>query len=849
MNSIVSVRKSTLYLMNAIGFLALQLSRELSPVVIPLFWAGAAVSWFWEPPRIRMERWAAMWTWLTIAVFGFTLVDIMLLGEFFLISAMNFVLFLATAKLFQRAEDKDYTQSMALSLLLLAAGAVLNDSLSFGVTFALYVVVATVGLTVQHLSVEISEHHGSRGRAMKLERAVLASTLMLGVLVFAGSAAFFFTFPRIGFGFFVQQSRSGVTSSGFTDNVQLGNHGTIRENATIVMRVLFPEGMPAPPEALYWRGQSLDFYDGRSWADNDEVEEQVVRYDDGSGYAFDPPRAMQTASWDELIDGAVPVEINLEPLDSHVLFSLGRMRALELPHALSELPDSAFGRHLEVDSTGEVSLRSRSSMGVRYIAWSDPFPIAPSHERDRRWPADAADLGDAVWQTHLASLPEGEPIPERPLQLSPELINDVVARNQQSVFRGSSRHIAEHYLQLPDDIITERMAELTEQLRAEHPDPYQYALAVQDWLQTSLQYTTDLPQPSGPGANLVDEFMFEWQRGHCEYFATAMVVLLRQQGIPARLVNGFLGADYNSVGEFYTVRQANAHSWVEVNLGAWRGGWIQFDPTPAGAVSMGSSGMFANIAMFIDSLRLSWFRWVVEYDLEKQLGAARNVLDGLTGGDDGDGSTFQLMEWLRNQAWWLWRNMRAIAALGLLVIAASFFYRRRGQARVPWSAPDVAFGAVWIAGSLVIVWRYWHGGLSTSGIGAALIPPAIGIFVAYQLRRDLFDDGDGRRSRAAGSMAVSVLYTRLLREIERELDSLPLSLSADELIGHLPLDDREVEAELAAFIAFYRHARFSGRPPDEAALDRWRRRMPRLRRAVRRAVRDGLRARQATVGA
>lgn len=846
MGSIVDVRKATLYLMNAIAFLALQLSRELSPVVIPLYWAGMAVSWFWEPPRIRLERWAPMWTWVTIGVFAFTLIDVLLIGEFFLISAMNFVLFLATAKLFQRAEDKDYTQSMALSLLLLAAGAVLNDSLSFGVMFALYVVASTVGLTVQHLSVEITEHHGDRGRAMKLERAVLASTLALGVMVFAGSAAFFFAFPRIGFGFFVQQSREGVTSSGFTDNVELGNHGTIRENTTIVMRVLFPQGLPAPADSLYWRGQSLDEYDGRSWADNDDEERPVTRYDDGSGYAFDA-WGRATASWEEWTEGAIPVEINLEPLDSNVLFALGRMRGLELPDALSEVPDSAFGRHLEFDSTGEVSLRSRSSMGVRYIAWSDPVPIAPWDPRHREWPLDADDLGDAVWQTYVASLPEDEPAPERPLQLDQALIDEVVATNPET-FRNdrytATRHIAEHYLQLPEEIITPRMAALADELRAQNPEPYQFALALQDWLQTNLTYTTDLPEPSGPGANLVDEFLFEWRRGHCEYFATAMVVLLRQQGIPARIVNGFLGADYNSVGEFYSVRQANAHSWVELNLGAWRGGWLQFDPTPAGAVQMSSSGWFANLAMFVDSLRLKWFRWVVEYDLEKQVGAARDLFEGLTGGGGG-GDSLELMSWLRSKAYWLARNIRALSGLSLMIIAASMFYRRRGQARAPWGGADIVFAAMWVGLSLLLVWRLWHGGLTSGSLLAALGPPAIGVFIAWQLRRDLFDDGDGKRSRTAGSMAVSVLYTRLLRDIEREIDTLPLSVSADELIGHLPLDDRDVEDELDAFLAFYRHARFSGRPADAHQLELWQGRLPRLRRSLRRALREGVRRREA----
>ena len=166
--------------------------------------------------------------------------------------------------------------------------------------------------------------------------------------------------------------------------------------------------------------------------------------------------------------------------------------------------------------------------------------------------------------------------------------------------------------------------------RARAPDDWRFVLTLRDRLKTEFGYTTDLPRPSGDDANLVDEFLFEWQRGHCEYFATALVVLLRASGIPARIVNGFLGASYNAVGDYYFVTQANAHSWVEVYVP--EEGWLRVDPTPGGTPDMGRSGWLGNVQDSIDALRLRWFRWVVEYDLEKQYTLARDAFQAVSGG-------------------------------------------------------------------------------------------------------------------------------------------------------------------------------------------------------------------------
>ena len=149
---------------------------------------------------------------------------------------------------------------------------------------------------------------------------------------------------------------------------------------------------------------------------------------------------------------------------------------------------------------------------------------------------------------------------------------------------------------------------------------YDVALNVENFLQNGFAYTTE---GAGEVEDPVSVFLFERRAGHCEYFATAMVLMLRTLGVPARPVNGFLGAAYNEFGDFYSVTEGQAHSWVEVYFPIY--GWVTFDPTPAVERMPAGGGFFDTMALWFDALRLRWYKWVVEYDLEKQLAVYSQV--------------------------------------------------------------------------------------------------------------------------------------------------------------------------------------------------------------------------------
>ncbi|MFB6177361.1 MAG: DUF4129 domain-containing transglutaminase family protein, partial [Halobaculum sp.] len=140
--------------------------------------------------------------------------------------------------------------------------------------------------------------------------------------------------------------------------------------------------------------------------------------------------------------------------------------------------------------------------------------------------------------------------------------------------------IQQRYTQLPSstsDRVSKRTQAVIEAANAS--TPYAAAVAIEQYLEETKEYSLDVPNPSG---NIAETFLFEREAGYCTYFATTMVVMLRSQGIPARFVTGYTTGQ--RVGpEQYVVRGLDSHAWVEVYFPEV--GWVKFDPTPSAARS------------------------------------------------------------------------------------------------------------------------------------------------------------------------------------------------------------------------------------------------------------------------
>src|SRR3989442_5212940 len=165
-----------------------------------------------------------------------------------------------------------------------------------------------------------------------------------------------------------------------------------------------------------------------------------------------------------------------------------------------------------------------------------------------------------------------------------------------------------------------------------------------------------------------------------------MVVMLRTLGIPARLVTGFLPGVWNDFGNYYTIRQQDAHAWVEVYFPG--SGWVTFDPRPA-VPAVGRSVVWQSIGKIVDAIRLRWDRYVVQYSFHDQMAVAKSLRDRsetvrstvsdfvstVTGGLAA--ARAWLVEWARAGGWVLEVGLAA----GVLVIGMLFavILRRRGR--------------------------------------------------------------------------------------------------------------------------------------------------------------------------
>jgi protein-glutamine gamma-glutamyltransferase len=174
------------------------------------------------------------------------------------------------------------------------------------------------------------------------------------------------------------------------------------------------------------------------------------------------------------------------------------------------------------------------------------------------------------------------------------------------------------YLQLPRT--DPRIRELAVRIVGGETSPARQAQLLENYLSTHYEYTLELP-PAEP-ADPLAFFLFHRKKGHCEYFASSMAVMLRMLQIPSRVVTGFQSGVYNPISGSQLIRTSDAHSWVE----AWLPdrGWVTFDPTPPDPHAQPLSA-WTRLGFYADAVDVFWQDWVLNYNLDRQLQLASRV--------------------------------------------------------------------------------------------------------------------------------------------------------------------------------------------------------------------------------
>jgi transglutaminase-like putative cysteine protease/uncharacterized membrane protein len=545
----------SLLLLLATGFFALVGTGKLDVFSIilvssALVLRGCALLRHWDW-KIP-QRWTSYLGLLYVLAYG---VDLLLVSRGFVAASVHLVLFGLVIKLFSVERYRDLLYLAILAFMEILAAAVLTVESGFLTAFAMFVLVAIGSFICLEIrrSAAVSVRTGLSDITPGPHFRALYRALLGITIAQAVGIALLGTLI-----FFVLPRLSSGYLSQLSQQHDLmtgfGDRVSLGQIGRIQQssEVVMHVKFDGPhPAELRLRGVTLTHFDGQNWMATPHVATTGVRV--SQTFQFPVPSSTETFEVRNFAVGRsarlVQYRVILEPLGSNIFFVVPTPRDL-------------FGNLRQVYANFDQSVESldRDRMLSSYSGVSDISAPYPDDLKKMR-----------------GEVPPGMP---------------------------------ERYLQLPQNL-DPRIAKLADETMRNQRSIYEKAAAVERYLTTNFGYTLELP--STHHVDPVAYFLFERKRGHCEYFASAMAVMLRAAGIPSRVVTGFRGGEFNDLTGSYIIRARDAHAWVEAYIP--NRGWLAFDPTPAGDTL---PARWSKLQLYLDAASEFWRDWVVNYDFSHQ---------------------------------------------------------------------------------------------------------------------------------------------------------------------------------------------------------------------------------------
>ncbi|HUQ42415.1 MAG TPA: transglutaminaseTgpA domain-containing protein [Candidatus Limnocylindrales bacterium] len=189
-------------------------------------------------------------------------------------------------------------------------------------------------------------------------------------------------------------------------------------------------------------------------------------------------------------------------------------------------------------------------------------------------PAQFQTGADRSYSTSMRAVRSGQASERYTVTSYVSTIDKAVLRRAPTVY---PEYIRQKYLQLPSTL-PQRVRELARKVAGNQTDPYDIAETIESYLRVTYHYAPQVKAPP-PGRDPVDYFLFDLKEDFCEYFASAMAVMMRDLGVPARVVEGYTTGSLDPNTGKYVVKELDAHAWVEVYFPTY--GWVEFEPTPS----------------------------------------------------------------------------------------------------------------------------------------------------------------------------------------------------------------------------------------------------------------------------
>jgi len=641
-------------------------------------------------------------TTLTLGYVAFYLADYFVFSGVFVSATVHLVLFVMVVRLFSTKRDRDYYFLAVISFLMVLAAAVLTVDSTFLLAFAAFMLMAVVICIL-----------------MEMRLAAAKSTVR------ANSSSDDLEYRRMAF------SLAGA-SPALAFLILLG--------AAVIFFVLPRISNGYLSAFARSREISTGFSDRVQLGQIGEIQQSnsLVMHIQIDG----DPQGSYDLKWRGVTLNVFDGKSWSNPHAQHVVASVGGGRFLLLQ-------TGAQGRRLQPPVPAQP---------IHYRVLMEPlvsnvFFLAPTAKLlQGNYRLLSMDNGDAVFDLD----------PEHPVSRY-EATSDI-ARPGPSQLRAASYdyppEILLNYLQLPR--VDGRVVSLAKEITVAADNNYDKAAAVERYLRANFGYTLQLPRtvPRDPLAN----FLFERKQGHCEYFASAMAIMLRTLGVPSRVVNGFRTGEFNDLTSQYLVRASNAHSWVEAYFPGY--GWMSFDPTPAAPAQMRTG--WSRSMLYLDALASFWREWVINYDAGHQYSLGREA-------------TRDSLEWFQRARNWARRHHEALLA------AARRTQRTVSDSPLKWSLAGAAIALLLLLAANAR--RLWKG-LRNRRLAA--------------------------RPEKSPSLAATIWYERMTRMLARKGWSKSPVQTPEEFLSCIA--DEAMREPVAAFTQHYESARFGGSAEDAQRL-------------------------------
>ncbi|WP_164101884.1 transglutaminase TgpA family protein [Candidatus Laterigemmans baculatus] len=591
-------------------------------VMLPAVAVIAAIASF-----LLVDLWKLFYLPTPAAYVGMGLVAIYCMGDFLwlqnenqLTAVAQLLVWVEAVLLFQRKSVRVFEQVGIFCLLELVVAAVFNHALGFGLLLIPFSLIGIRGLVLLHafsvtqagaenvqgvLRTDASEAgRMSAAQALRLPRWVVVA-LAPAVLLVAG--VFFYALPRVA-GAPDSRGVGGRATTGFSRTMTLDQVGELLENRDLVMRLTLEEQRTGRPyrssDAIYLRGEVLEHYQNKSGVG---VWSAAPLYPVRSNRPLPKPYHPSEEELQDLYD-RVEVRVEVQPLTTDALFAIAPY------HQPSGSP-----RQVQSSTEGIIHRRGRW-----LLSRGDSLGVWAPERLEYRFGTHAFHYGR---QTRYLRLMEFDGLPRGS---SPENAGEAEQRFSVEAEPQLYQRMLEFSPSRMPTVAAEAEA-IAETLGDRSRSPYHVASAFEEHFTASgkFQYTLDLNERRDLAVDPIEKFIAQSRRGHCQYFASAMVMMLRSQKIPARIVLGYKTNEFNVLGAHYVVRQLHAHAWVEVLLdeadlppGTVIAGQptvgpvlVRFDPTPS---SLRPDASLSPPNQFYDFAQALWNTYVLDMSSQRQ---------------------------------------------------------------------------------------------------------------------------------------------------------------------------------------------------------------------------------------